>query len=409
MLNAESIEDLLELFASMHSSEVSIKPNSSDVTIMYSIARATFKGTALTDRQFALMQTKLETYRDQFENQGVDFSSCIGVTRQPLREIDRRKFIKMLSAEQVEKLRIDDTTDWFVIRFPFKKTHICLLQQFHTDTNEYAHNKGSHEHFFKFSEKNVYAVLSRFIDKNFEIDEGILDYYKQIKDIKQQGPDYLNILHSDNVTFSNTKAKQFAENEIGELNDDNYLKYLDRRWRYGIDIADVHNPKQDDLVNVICCRKSANIHIPTNTWTIDDLFSAINTLDRFPLLCVLGGGQQSLEQLHTVYQATKGFLLPQEQSVLFRYDNPSEFNDYVKEKNLNNWVDKNTKVVYINNEKLPKLLLKGEWTPVAVLQFSEHRNRTILSYTHHNCDLVMCYAEEVDMMRRYSKFYDGQL
>ena len=116
MLNAESIEDLLELFASMHSSEVSIKPNSSDVTIMYSIARATFKGTALTDRQFALMQTKLETYRDQFESQGVDFSSCIGVTRQPLREIDRRKFIKMLSTEQAEKLRLDDTTDWFVIR-----------------------------------------------------------------------------------------------------------------------------------------------------------------------------------------------------------------------------------------------------------------------------------------------------
>ena len=55
-------------------------------------------------------------------------------------------------------------------------------------------------------------------------------------------------------------------------------------------------------------------------------------------------------------------------SVCFRLQNvwiPEEdkkitdpFNQYITEQELNNSVDKSTKVVYINNNKLPKPLLK---------------------------------------------------
>ena len=37
------------------------------------------------------------------------------------------------------------------------------------------------------------------------------------------------------------------------------------------------------------------------------------------------------------------------------------FNDYVKSQNINNKLDINTKIVYINNKKIPKDLLKEVW------------------------------------------------
>ena len=62
---AETIEDLLEMLAGMRTG-AKIDIESSDATIMYSIARQVFKGTPLTDRQFALMQEKLQAYKPQF-------------------------------------------------------------------------------------------------------------------------------------------------------------------------------------------------------------------------------------------------------------------------------------------------------------------------------------------------------
>ena len=60
-----TIEDCLEVIAGL-SCNTSIEIEKSDKTIMYSIARQVYKGSALTDKQFALMKTKLAAYKSQF-------------------------------------------------------------------------------------------------------------------------------------------------------------------------------------------------------------------------------------------------------------------------------------------------------------------------------------------------------
>ena len=40
-----------------------------------------------------------------------------------------------------------------------------------------------------------------------------------------------------------------------------------------------------------------------------------------------------------------------------------QFNQYVKSQGLNNIVDKNTKIVYISNNKIPKPLMKSGFRP----------------------------------------------
>ena len=93
-----NIEDCLEAASGLHNTNF-ITIDNSDKTIMHSIARQVFKGTALTDKQFALMQEKLVKYKDQFENLDCDFEFIITQLRQPLRQIDRSKYIKVIDDE----------------------------------------------------------------------------------------------------------------------------------------------------------------------------------------------------------------------------------------------------------------------------------------------------------------------
>ena len=51
-----------------------------------------------------------------------------------------------------------------------------------------------------------------------------------------------------------------------------------------------------------------------------------------------------------------------------------EFNDYIKDNQLNNSLAKSTKIVYITSKKIPKPLLTSEWESEAVLICDNTRN-----------------------------------
>ena len=94
-----NLEDCLEHLAGLRESPVEFTIEKTDHTIMTSIARQTFRGVALTDRQSALMYEKLQSYRDQFVNLDWDFDYAVNQLRQPLRHIDRSKYIKLADNE----------------------------------------------------------------------------------------------------------------------------------------------------------------------------------------------------------------------------------------------------------------------------------------------------------------------
>jgi hypothetical protein len=94
-----------------------------------------------------------------------------------------------------------------------------------------------------------------------------------------------------------------------------------------------------------------------------------------------------------------------EQTVLFRVENNKSteynLNNFIKDNGLNNWLDKATKVVYISKDKLPKLLLRNEWQPMAVLGLSSLRsNNSIQTYTLDATDLVVFYDEDLSLIRK---------
>ena len=138
--------------------------------------------------------------------------------------------------------------------------------------------------------------------------------------------------------------------------------------------------------------------------SLHNILDALWKLDRFPLLVVLDN--ESENQLHELANHFRDILNPEEQSVLFRLeDKDAGFNQLIKDRKLNNWVDSTTKVVYISKNKLPKLLVKNEWKPSAVFSFSSSMDRFVNSYVSFNCDLIVYREEHMSPMRRHSRYY----
>ena len=79
-------------------------------------------------------------------------------------------------------------------------------------------------------------------------------------------------------------------------------------------------------------------------------------LKRFPLLVILDD-KDPLDQLVQFHNLTKNIIPNEKISVLFRKENRKDgrhFNDYVKTQKINNKLDINSEIVYINNKKIQR-------------------------------------------------------
>ena len=82
------------------------------------------------------------------------------------------------------------------IRFPFSKKIIQLVESLaHKYRKGYYHEKGSHVHYFKISENTVCDIVDNFKNKEYEIQQELLDYAQVVKDIqsnpKTMCPEYM--------------------------------------------------------------------------------------------------------------------------------------------------------------------------------------------------------------------------
>ena len=388
-----NLEDCLEHLTGLRESPVKFTIEQTDFTIMNSIARQCFKGMALTDRQSALMQEKLLPYREQFMNLDWDFDYAVTQLRQPLRSIDRSKYIKC-----------QDNT--IVIRFPFNKTDICYIHEFAGTAEGYHHQKGTHVHSFDYTERNVLNLLNRFSVKEFVIDDELLEMYNKIKVINDNPHEHLSGIGDDyNLININPILALTIQKEVGESSAQSFTKLYDRRFRYGFNHVANLGKARNELAHEIALRKDKTYHSIPSIESTDSILSALWELDRFPLLVVLDPIHAE-EQLYTFATHYRDILDPHEQSVLFRSEQKDAgFNQLIKDRKLNNWVDKTTKVVYISKSKLPKLLVKNEWKPSATFSFSSSMDRFVDSYVSFNCDLIVYREEHMSPMRRHSKYY----
>lgn len=391
MLRTDTIEDCLEILAGFRKESDSFALLKEDYTIMHSIARQTFRGTPLTDRQFALMQTKLLAYKDQFDKADIPLENWIKNLRRPLRSIDREKYIKL----QGDKIKV---------RFPFKKSDIVIINEISHRAEGYEHQKGSHEHFFDYTEQNVLNLLDRFSNKSFKCDQELCEVYHEIKHMEQQKDRYVPGIWD--LKLKNVKDNLLAviKDELGELTNETFLKYSDRKFKYGLEYIEGTIPPRN-IKESIAFRNKVVYESKPSVESLDMLLTSLWDLNRFPMLIVLDK-EDAENQIHPIVTYYRDILDVQEQSVLFRLDDKDAgFNQLVKDRKLNNWVDNSTKIVYTSKDKLPKILVNCEWQPTVALCFSSMLDKTLNIFVESKCDLVIFREEHTSPFRRHSRIY----
>jgi len=390
MLNNHTIEDCLEILAGFRKESDKFSIIREDYTIVHSIAKQVFKGTPLTDRQFALMQKKLLAYKDQFDDIDISIELASKKLRQPLRSINREKYIKL----QDDKIKI---------RFPFKKSDIMLINEISHKADGYDHKKGSHQHYFDFTEQNILNIFDRFNNKNFDCDKELLDIYFQIKDMQSVKHWYIPGIYEMQLRNVKDNIKLLIEEDIGKLSDTTFLKYADRKFKYGLENIE-HNTAKN-IIESIAFRNSVHYESKPSKETLDNVLASLWELDRFPMLVILDK-EDAEKQLHQMITYYRDILNVETQSVLFRLgDKNAGFNQLVKDRKLNNWVDKTTKIVYISKDKLPKLLINSEWQPSMAFTFGSAVDRTVDTYISSICDLIIFREEHISPFRRHSSIY----
>jgi hypothetical protein len=402
-----TVEDSLELLVGLKD-HAALQIESSDQTILQSIGRQVFKGTALTDRQYDLVREKLLKYKDQFTALEYDLDSALDNLRMPLREIDRSKYITIVEHKDTAGPNTvyesyKSKWNWIKVRFPFSKKLIVLIEEIINTIprHKYYHDKGSHEHFFVLDERNTFEIINRFKDKNFEIDQQLISLYEKLEDMNNKKEEYIPGIYNYKLKNLSEKAINYMVSSIGNPSVENLALYKDRQEMFGLHYFDEVMLEESlrhlsVLSKKIATRNKSNVLVQRSKYTINAVAESLLELDRFPLLVILPENDP-LDNLHAIHTAFKGFVERSEISVMFRLDNNtnSDFNDYVRDQKINNPLDTNTKIVYINNtSSVPKPLVMSDWRPCSALMISSLRPHSKVGSYIDDIDLVIHYDEE---------------
>lgn len=403
-----TIEDCLELLTGLKG-QAKFQIERSDQNFLNSIGRQTFKGIALTDKQHTVIKEKLLGYRDQFTVLDYDIDLYLDTLRMPLREIDRSKYIKICDGITIPPYIGTQKGKWIKIRFPFSKSLIIKVEDISRTLKKdnHYHEKGSHEHYFKLCERAVFEIVNKFGSNNFTIDQDVVDLYDQLVVMDNNKEKYVPGVYNLKLKNLSDRATAYMISSIGsEPTVENLALYKDRQDLFGLHYFD-----NQDLISSlnnfstlsknIINRTSSNVFVHNEKYTFNNLSETLLELNRFPLLVVLTQ-ETPLDDLYKVHTSLNGFIEKGQSSVLFRLDNEnnSEFNKYIKSNSLNSPLDKNTKVVYINNNNITKPLIQSKWKASAVLLLSSGLLVSKVKTYVDECDLIIHYDKTVSQHTR---------
>ena len=394
-----SLEDLILFLAGTSN----IAPNepfptlkSSDYSLIYSFSKQIGRKIGFTDRQYELAKNKVDDYQELFHFVP-NLEEVKNTTRLPIREIDRARWIK---------IEYQDNNPVIAVRFTFQKKLISAIEGIRSKIKEKTdYDKVNKIHYFAYSERNLFEIVEAFKENNFQLDDPVQEIYNKL--LLLDPNEHLPGMYDLKIKNLHPTGVEMIHAELGKLSKDNVLLYRDRAFKYGLQAFDAI---EDDgsLEYKIAHRKHPNVAIDDFKWSIDTLLLSLENLKRFPVL-ILVPQLTCHDVIVTVQEYVRNLIPPEDVSVVFRLDNQGDgtlFNNYIKDQHINNKVDKNTKIVYSLDNKIPKPLLTSTWSPQTIIVYgttSGYVNTRKVLDCFSDKDLILYYGDQVGAGR--SQYY----
>ena len=229
------------------------------------------------------------------------------------------------------------------------------------------------------------------------------EYIQQILQIYAESHKHVPMLLQSGLMNVTSEVSEKMQKDLGDASS-NWLQYCDRHRRYGIvDVERTSAPQS--LTEEIAHRPGVAFSCAPSEYPNAEVLSSLVELERFPLLVLIERNSFAAQELDEISSHLMETIPSSQQSVLSRTPgHEPRFNNLVKSRGLNNWVDEHTQVVYIFGDCLPKALDSSDWKPMACLVNRRLITSTKVSqYMERNCDLIVYREESESLYRKHSK------
>ena len=282
-----------------------------------------------------------------------------------------------------------------IIEFTFNKRIRDQISKISKDLDGALISIGNKKHTLPLTEKNILTLVKGLKNFRFEIDEKLQNFYHEILEV---------LLTKENIfDLKNIESKKLLDSlyaDIGVENSENHLLLADRKIRYQYQIFSDFAP--GTLTDKIAYRRTSKLYLDKNQVSLTDIIHSLNELNRLPVLFIFSSHdiKDSITDLKNMATALESNSIA-DVGIYFRFDNTTEqnkiFNDLINTLKYNSKLDKNTKIVGLANNKLPKFLVKDQWKPNSIISFTNNFKNNKTSVYCDDVDLIIYYHDKAPL------------
>ncbi len=382
-----TIDQFFLNFATSDSPKMEDIVSSRDFKVLKSLHLNLTKGIFFTINQSDLLKKILMENKEKIASHYEDFENILKLSlwSKPFRTV-----------ETVRKIYLSDNTEKeikIIIEFSFSSNLRKIMQEISKNLTNLEPVTNGKFYIVDLDEKNIVTLVESFKNHKFSIDEKIIEYYNTIKSWKKE-----EIFGQFDIeSILNQNFQKAISDDLGIETPLTQAIINDRRIRYQYFCKPIIEPK--NLAETLAMREKSYVWLDKNKHSLDEIIVALKELRRLPILVVFDSQneKQCFEDLKNLSENLEKNDIFTDVGIYFRFDNTedgSTFNKYVAEKKYNSRVTKDTKIVGIQNGKIPKFLMKSDWKPMSVISLNNNlRNNKTSAYAN-CCDLVIAYTEK---------------
>lgn len=375
-----TVEDAVEILGGVIPRQVNIRVDTNERNLLQSLAKQVHKGIPLTDRQLNLSLNKIDKYREGLEKNSVDVDEILTnkPLRMPLREIDRTQSVYFEKSAQGTKPRI-------VVKYVFSKKFAAEWGNLEENLIGVTSETKGFKH-ISYNEKNIFHLVSTLAPMDFIIDQEIREIYEKVVKIMENPEKFAPYIGLQKgkvvIENANSTCNEFLSEKFFTVNDSNFLKFVALAKNCGISlkspeiIKKIQDAPSEKLTKNVLLENATKFRINPENYSVSDVLTTIDSLGQWPVLFVLDENSQIFSQVKALIATLSGFTELDKVTVFFRLKNEQpenqQFNQFIKDNGLNNYIDSTTKAVFITKNRIPKPLLKADWSPQSAIAFSSN-------------------------------------
>ena len=374
---------LLQLLKMPDGSLSSVK--SRDLKVLKSLGKIVASPNFITENQGRLLLKILNENLGKFGDLSDEVSSAITlpVWSKTFRPVDKTK-----------KIYLDNDEPAIIVEFAFSSALRKLMTNIWKEISGLSQSSSGKFYRAELTEKNIVKLVDTLQPYNFEIEEKILNFYNTIKSWSEI--EVKNQFLLTNFSHSNFQKAITTDLGLETAIDKNIIHDRSVRYQYVTEEL-TENPK--NLTEKIAFRKNNKVWINKTETGVDEIFSSLLKLKRLPTLVILDGNDQKrcFEELKNLHENLEKNGIFGGVGIYFRLPNDeygSQFNKFIADHQYNVQLDETTKIVVVQNGKIPKFFLKNAWKPMSVVSIGNSVKQTKTAAYTMCCDLIISYTEQ---------------